>query len=206
MINELKVGPQVVTDGSQIVARGGRTGEQVVADAHGRYQEAVLRGNVYTACLQASTTFTLFGTTSATGFILSNPAGSGKNLSILQIAYARVTAESAAIEQLVLSASYAGQTLSTNTAISVRNMLVGNAAVGVAAPYSISTLSAAGVIIAPFAVPSVSATAAVNASPICMVDYGGSIVVQQGAWLQLAAGFTNTLAGIASMTWEEVAA
>lgn len=206
MINEIKVGPQTNADGAQIVARGGKTGAQVVADAHGRYFEAVARGNVYTACNQSSTTFTLFGTTTATGFLLSNPSGSGKNLAILQIGYARVTAESAAIEQLVLSGAYASQTLSSLTALSTRSMLVGSNATGVGVAYSAATLSAAGVIIAPAFVPSVSATAPVNNGPMAMVDYGGSIVIAPGSWLQLAAGFTNTLAGIASMTWEEVAA
>lgn len=184
--------------------RGDEGGVGIVGDAHGKYYEACARGKVFTACNQSSTTFTLFGTTSATGFILSNPAGSGVNLSILQIGYARVTAESAAIEQLVLSGAYSAQTLSSLTALTSRSMLVGSNATGSGIAYSAATLSSAGVIIAPFQTPSVSATATTSIPPHAIVDYGGSITIAPGSWLQIAAGFTNTLAGIASMTWEEV--
>ncbi len=199
-------GPVQSSDGAQGGGiRIGRSNESIVGDAHGRYHEAVSRGNVFCAANQASATFTLFGTTTATGFILANPAGSGKNLSVLQLGYARVTAESAAIEQLVLSASYAAQTLSSLTALVSRSMLVGNQASGVGIAYSAATLSAAGVIIAPFMVPSISATAPLNNGPLAVIEYAGSIVIAPGGWLQIAAGFTNTLAGIASAVWEEVA-
>src|SRR5262245_7044390 len=98
MLAEGRVGPATLSDGNPREIRLGKTGEIIVGDAHGRYYESVVRGNVFTAANQASATFTLFGTTTATGYILSNPSGSGKNLIVLQIAYAKVTAAAAAIE------------------------------------------------------------------------------------------------------------
>lgn len=197
------VGPVTKSDGSSARLRMGRTGEAITGDAHGRYHEAVSRGRVFMAANQSSTTFTLFGTTTATGFLLSNPASSGKNLSVLQIGYTKVTAATTAIEQLVLSGAYSAQTLSSLTALVTRCALVGSNATGVGVAYSAATLSAAGVIIAAIQSPSVSATATTAIPPVTIVDVAGSIVIAPGAWLQLAAGFTNTLAGIAHMMWEE---
>jgi hypothetical protein len=156
------------------------------------------------ACNQASTTFTLFGTTTATGFILYNPASSGKLLSVLNIGYTKVTAAAAAIESLVISAAYASQTLSSLTALTSRCALVGSNATGVGVAYSAATLSAAGVIIYAIQSPSVSATATTGIPPVTSVDVAGQIVIAPGAWIQIAAGFTNTLAGIAHAVWEEV--
>lgn len=205
MIAEGRVGPATLGDGTLREVRLGKTGEAVTVDAHGRYHEAVSRGNVFCAANQASTTFTLFGTTTATGFILANPTGSGKNLSVLQIGYAKVTAAAAAIEQLVLSASYSSQTLSSLTALTTRCAIIGNSSTGVGVAYSAATLSAAGVIIAAVQSPSVSATATTAVPPVTVVDVAGGLIIAPGGWLQLAAGFTNTLAGIAHMVWEEVA-
>jgi hypothetical protein len=156
------------------------------------------------ACNQASATFTLFGTTTATGFLLSNPAGSGKYLSLLSVGYIKGTAATTAIEQLVLVGAYAGQTLSSLTALSTRSGLVGSNATGVGVAYSAATLSAAGVIIQVLQSPSVSATATTSIPPVTVVDVAGQIVIAPGAWVQLAAGLTNTLAGLAHMAWEEV--
>lgn len=203
MINELKVGPFPAADATQITARGDRTGATVVADAHGRYHEGTSRNTTFMAANQASATFTLFGNTTATGFILFNPTGSGKILSVLNIGYTKVSAAAAAIESLVLSGAYAGQTLSSLTALTTRCALVGSNATGVGIAYSAATLSAAGVIIYAFQSPSVSATATTAVPPVTSVDVAGQIEIAQGAWVQLAAGFTNTLAGIAHMVWEE---
>jgi len=53
---ETIVGPQSKADGSQLALRSSRTGAGVVADAHGRYQEATIRSNVYSLVLTATTT------------------------------------------------------------------------------------------------------------------------------------------------------
>lgn len=206
MLAEGVVGPpgSSLGDGVNKGLRLTKTGGQVTGDAHGRYHEGASRGNVYMACNQSSTTFTLFGTTTATGFVLANPSNSTVNLSVLSIGYAKVTAATTAIEQLVISGAYAAQTLSSLTALTTRCALVGSNKTGSGVAYSAATLSAAGVIIAAFQSPSVSATATTAIPPVTVWDVAGMIVVAPGSWIQLAAGFTNTLAGIAHMVWEEV--
>ncbi len=90
MLAEIKTGPVVVQDGALSVARGDKTGAFVSTDAHGRFQEAALRGNLFsdgmTTTSISNATFTT-GTLDATGTpILGvwNPTSSGKNLVILQ--------------------------------------------------------------------------------------------------------------------------
>ena len=52
MIVEGKVGPAVLTDGSQKELRLDKTGVQVVTDGHSRFQEAALRNNLFSEYLK----------------------------------------------------------------------------------------------------------------------------------------------------------
>lgn len=90
MINEVKVGAQTNSNGAQVTARGDRSGAITTTDAHGRFQEAVLTGNVYSGGMAltsiANATFST-GTLGATATPIVgvwNPSTSGKNLVILQ--------------------------------------------------------------------------------------------------------------------------
>src|SRR5258705_7875934 len=91
MLAEVRTGPVVTADGSINPARNDKTGALVLTDAHGRFQEAALRGNLFSAGMTTTsisgapfTTGTL--TASCTPIIgLWNPVGSGKNLVVLQV-------------------------------------------------------------------------------------------------------------------------
>lgn len=90
MISELKVGPQIAADGTQIPARGGRQGDEIVSELHGRYYEQNYRGNLYsfglsnTALVAANAIATGVGATAQPVLGLYNPISSGVNLVILQ--------------------------------------------------------------------------------------------------------------------------
>src|SRR5260370_17756804 len=81
---ETIVGPQQKADGSQLPLRSSRTGAGIVADAHGRYQEATIRGNVYSLVLTATTTGVAAGNiagsaaAASTQFTLWNPSPTHK--------------------------------------------------------------------------------------------------------------------------------
>src|SRR2546425_11562392 len=87
---ETIVGPQQKADGSQLAFRSSRTGAGIVADAHGRYQEATIRGNVYSLVLTATSTGVAAGNiagaaaAASTQFALWNPASSQKALVLLK--------------------------------------------------------------------------------------------------------------------------
>jgi hypothetical protein len=85
-----RVGPTLGGSGTAAPFRADITGAQIVADAHGRFQEAALRGTLFSTGMTATSisaaTFTT-GTLGATGTPIIgvwNPVGSGKNLVVLQ--------------------------------------------------------------------------------------------------------------------------
>jgi len=91
MIAELKVGPQVAADSSQITGRATKDGAITAQDIHARFHEATYRGGVYSGGMAALTAINAATFTSATlGATCTpiagvwNPANSPVNLAILQ--------------------------------------------------------------------------------------------------------------------------
>ena len=80
MLNEARS----VRTGGLVSASAGDNGELLTADSLARYYSLVKRGNVFYAATPAAVTITVAATT-ATGFILHNPAGSGKNVVLLDL-------------------------------------------------------------------------------------------------------------------------
>jgi hypothetical protein len=102
-LNQIVVGERNVADGATIDARGGKQGEQLASDLHGRFYEQAYRGNLFTAGMITTSisnvTFTVATTgATATPIIgLYNPSGSGVNAVLLQATLAAtITAVGAA--------------------------------------------------------------------------------------------------------------
>lgn len=73
-------------DGSTPPQLGGRQGEAIVSQLHGNYYTQASRGNVfYASNAGAGAAFTIYSNTGYVGLALLNPAGSGKNLSIMKV-------------------------------------------------------------------------------------------------------------------------
>lgn len=84
MLNEIMVGTQNAQDGLIIRARGAKTGEQVVSELHGKYYEANLRGQLFTAStVIAGVVVPVAAATLNSKFTLWNPAGSGVNIELI---------------------------------------------------------------------------------------------------------------------------
>lgn len=206
MLVEGVVGPVTLADGSPAQPRLGRTREVITSDAHGRYYEAVLRGNVYCACNQAGAALTNLASV-ATGFILFNPVNSGINLVLLEIAFLQTSTAAAAANAAVLLGANVNPSLgapSSVTALVIRNSLLGNNKAGVGLAYNAATIGAAPVAIRAIWQPSVSATATVGIPPFVKDEVAGAVIVGPGCCISMAA--LTALSGITSMTWEEVAA
>jgi len=90
MLNEIRVGTGTSADGAVNPARADKTLAAVTTDAHGRFQEAALRGGLFSTgmtitSINNATFSTATLTASATPIIgIWNPANSGKNCVILQ--------------------------------------------------------------------------------------------------------------------------
>lgn len=206
----MAVGPVLGADGTTpATGRQGKTGESIVAIAHGKYYEPASRGVLFAAGDQGvgiAVTATL--TTTAT-FSLHNPVGSLKRISIkkISVAYFSGTLGAGAFYH---GYNPVGTTLpSSGTTLTARNLNIGNqsgaAAVGVA--LSASTV-VAGTVLYPFAsLFPVLATSAVSGPWRCVEDVDGAIVLEPGAVYQLlgvfgAAGSTPKVS--VGAVWEEI--
>lgn len=201
---EVRTGPQVASDGQIGPARGTKTGEIAVSDAHGRYHEAVSRGKVFVAANQSGSAITNLASV-ATGFILFNPVNSGVNLSLLEITFIQTSTAAASANAGLQLAANVNPSLgapSSVTALTVRNALLGNQTAGTGIAYSGCTIGAAPVAIRQIWQPSVSATATTAIPPVVRDLVDGLIVIGPGCCVSLSA--LNTLSGAASMAWEEV--
>lgn len=84
MFNEVLVGIQKVADGIITKSRGTSDGAQVVQEMHGKYYEAALRGNIWTAStVIAGVVIPVAAATLNSKFTLWNPSGSGVNVELL---------------------------------------------------------------------------------------------------------------------------
>ena len=164
------------------------------------------QGKVFTAA-NTSAKSVIAVTTSMTGVILYNPAGSNKKFIIVDAGWVWTTAP-AAVHNIGMALAAPNVTVpATLTAIGSGVLAAdgsGNSGNSVARAYDAATLPAAPVIVR----WSFGATygTAVGIGPGRLVDYiEGAIVLVPGAVLTFAA-VTTTAVGMGSLTWIEVPA
>jgi len=204
MINELKIGPQIVSDGSQSTARGEKSGATVVQDAHGHFYESVYRGNVFIASVGVAGTApgTALSTTAA--LCLWNPPASGKNLVFLtaEMGYVSGTLGAGTVEY----AYGAATSTPTGTALTVRNAMIGSVAASVVSAFAAATVTAPTLIKpSPFTLGATLATTAVGYAPFKDLIDGGMVLTPGNIWVMqaVAAAGSTPLVQFAA-TWEEV--
>lgn len=206
MLFEGIVGPQTLTSGS--VARGRLTydGSVGTQDTHGRFQEAVLRGNVYYMALAAAAGTAFIGAAGGTPlFGVMNPLRSVKNLVFLGVGCAlRAAATGAGQTGLVLWAGTSA--LPTGTVTAPTNALTQQAsgASGVGFSNTAMTGSTAITVALPLFTHYWATAAAAFASP-GFFDIGGLVVATPGVLVALGLTVIPTsLTADAAIYWEEV--
>lgn len=197
------VGQNIVANGQlNVPDRSDRTAAHVVTDAHGRYQEAVLNGNVFLAASQAVATTTVGLNTTYTGLCVSNPVGSGKNMVLLFATLMQSVLQATQVEAYAIATGFNATSNVTHTvAVTPRNALVGAGSVGVGLADSSATLPTA-----PFYSMFLTQTqiAAGNAGTV-IADLGGSLVLSPGAYAAFVTPAQASVAGLwFGLTWEEV--
>jgi hypothetical protein len=198
-----RVGPTLGGSGTAAPFRADVTGAQVVTDAHGRYTEGSLRGNIFSASNQAGIALPVGLATAAKNFTLYNPVNSGKNLVLLEIMMGITLVPAAYTGVVGLVGNFvAGQAApATATAETVNSSILG-AASGAGKVYNTCTLAAAPVWLRScFSVAWV--TTGTGTTAACVKDeVAGAIVIPPGAYVSMAATAATTVQ--ISMTWEEV--
>ena len=215
----LNVGEQNQADGADaIVARGGRQGDQIVSELHGRFTEQTLRGRLFsngTTGLTALSTNTITLTATTTPILgIFNPPSSGVNAVVLQASLAAginnagstgagifVWATSS-LNSLISTGSVPVPRLIGGAASRVKGM-AGQALTGIT--NNLVVAHAAG-----FSTPTVITTVAVPTSvqtPTVMnlEDISGAFAVPPGGILALLNTVSTTTVSVhGSLLWEEV--
>lgn len=202
-IAEGKVGLVSLADGVASQLRFDKTGALVVTEGHGRYQEAVLRGNVYSAMNQTGCVWTVGLATTFTGLCVSNPNGSGKILSIIGAGFYEVVAP-AGIQAVGLAVGYSTTEVTHSVPGTPRNMLIGGAGVGLAKCDTGATLPVAPTYVMALQTGKTSAALS-TASALAHADIGGLIQLKPGAFIIICCFTVGGAAGsMGSFVWEEL--
>jgi hypothetical protein len=199
-----RVGPLAGAVGTAQPFTADSTAAQRVTDAHSRYWDSVKNGNVWLAANQAGAALSNLSAT-CTGFCLTNPAGSGTYLSLIEIGIVQTstatTTANAGI-QLAANVNPVAAVVVHTTPLTVRNALLGTSASPVGLADSASTLPAAPVAIMNLWQPSVSATATTAIPPVVIIPIDGKIMLKEGTAISLSS--LSALSVAAHMIWEEI--
>lgn len=167
------------------------------------FAEQARLGNLYTACNQAGATVTLINTSTTTGFVLSNPWGSGKKLVIKDAVFAYTTVPvAAAVVFLAQSIAPSPTAHATTTAIGVYGADGSGASTkSVARAYSVSTTPNLPVY---SRILGYSPTTPATTGGLTFKDeINGAMVLVPGSYVQVSY-ITTAPVGITSMSWVEV--
>ena len=160
-------------------------------------------GKLFTAANQAAATVTLIDTSTATGFILSNPWGSGKKLVLRDANFSYTTVPTArAIVFLAQSIAVSSVAHATVTALGVyradgAGVITSNAAKA----YNASTTPNLPVY---SRILGYAPTTPATTGALTFTDYiNGAMILVPGTYVQVSY-ITTAPVGITSMTWAEV--
>lgn len=200
MINEYRS----VRDGGTKVAQGDDYGGQLVADSVAKYYNMVRRGNVFFAANSATATISVAGT-AMTGMTIHNPAGSGKNLVLLEVCIA-IGAIPAAASLLVLGqAPVPAATAVTHTTplIIYNSLVVGAASSASVAKADASSTTPSLVVCRVFGGGTPAASNTITMPPFIKDEVAGALVFAPGTVFGIATITTALLTSMVSMTWAE---
>ena len=197
MIGKIQVGAQNAAADALITPRGGRQGEALTSNLHGRFYEQVNNGNVWGVSNQAVVTTTAALNTTFTGLAIANPATSGKNLVMLRYTVGQVAVGAAsAIGLMTFAGAAAG-------ALSVRNRKLGSTTT------SATTASAGATIATPVleaVYGSVGSLATTGYGLLAGLDIylDGEIVIAPGYGIATYTTIATTSSLVFGFVWEEV--
>jgi hypothetical protein len=217
MLAEIKTGVILGTDGTVSPGRSSRIGAEVNGYGQGKYYEQTSRGNVFSLILTAWTTGIAAGNLvgaaagASTNFALWNPAGSGKNISLLKF-QCWVVSGTTPVPPLVHSLSITAPTIATSVVTPIQCNNVGLGALSVARALSSAAGSALtgstilqSLCAADLGVGAGSVTTANNFENKLTEYLDGSIVVSPGTcWVPTWITAGTTVLGGYSITWEEI--
>ena len=196
--SQLITGPQNVSDSAIITQRGGRQGDGIVSELHGRYYEQAYRQNIFS--IQGTAVTTTAGTAATfTGLAVGNPLGSGYNLVINKCTITQAAALTASTNiGLMYGPATAPITASLTTinnhfAGGRSSIAVATAGQTITAPTTWILLSGSGsgAMTVPLLIPSIT------------VDLEGSLIIPPGFFVASYTSAVSSTALLFYLQWEE---
>lgn len=197
--NQLLTGVQGVSDSALITQRGGKQGDGIVSELHGRYYEQTYRGNMF-GITGGLTTTTAAGAATFTGLCVVNPAGSGYNMAVNKVFVSQGAALTAETE---IGVMYGASTAATTPLTTIFNRKAGGAASVCTASAGL-TLTAAMTAFIVFAGSGSGAITVPGIIPVCGMDFEGSLIIPPGYTLASYTSRVTTTALVFTFQWEEV--
>jgi len=224
MINEIKTGAQYNTDGTQVTARGGKTGELVIGNAHPKYYEATVRSNVFstgmtlTSISNATFSTGTLGATCTPIIGIWNPVNSGKNAVVmfaklqlintaLQVTGAGAFVWCTAVNQSAISTGLTPlNRVSLANSGSVCKGFANTALTGLSGNLTVQSAAGLGGLLSNLSTLQ-TAAGLMPSAPTYVDNLEGSIIVPPGGVLALLCTTNPPVAVSAStgLVWEEVA-
>lgn len=207
---EGKVSPQIGADGATNVIRVDRTGCLVTQDSHGKFYEAIKRGNVYFLSIEGANPTAYAGAAAGTPLLaIYNPTNSGKDISILQSSIGILTEGTGMAAQAFEYWIGVPSAIGTGALSLPTNMYTQKTGGSISSCFANVALTAqAGTLVFLRAIVSIGVTPGTTATKdvvngVDLVD--GAIVISPGTLLVIGAAGTGTAAKIdASIIWEEI--
>jgi len=197
MITQVQTGIQNNGDGQIIQARGGKQGDLLVSELHGRYYETTYRGNMF-GITGALTTTTAAGAATFTGLIVGNPAGSGYNLAVGKVSVLQGAALTAETD---IGIMYGANTTTVSLATIFNRIAGGRASVAVANAGQTITAMTSFIV---FAGSGSGAITVPGLMPIVGLDFEGSLIIPPGYAFASYTSRVTTTALMFCFHWEEV--
>ena len=203
-------------DGAMPGQLGGRQGEAIVSNLHGKYYTQAVRGNVYYASnAAAGAVFSIFSNASFTGLLLWNPEGSGKNLSLIRCNVGIDTQASTATSGWGYAwVGNVGASLATAAPISAFTLItatrgaaicgLGGQGTSVIRAGSAATLTTA--LLWGRAAAFGTSTGAITTQtvpPMMSEDFDGMTIVPPGTLFAVTSSIASGITACATLFWEE---
>ena len=201
------------TDGSLVTQLGGKAGEGIIAELHGKYFTQTYRGNCFIGATASAGVIPPLPTATAQTFALWNPAGSGKLLVPIKVSIGLVTVGVVTAHFCWSYLLNAGSNIGTAAPVSAHTLVApvnaylsgpGVASAMRFAPATMTTLATA--YLRPIGVSNFMATTPTAANMFWQLTeyYDGDMIVGPGTVVAIA----NNIGAVATygiaVTWEEV--
>jgi hypothetical protein len=193
------------SDGSSPAQSGGRQGDAMVSETHGKWYTAGYRGVTFIASTLIAGTIIPISTATAATFGLYNPLGSGKNVELIayDLAFTGATLVVGTLEFAVLTGVGAGVALPTSiTALApLTNPIGGPGTNPVSTAFSAATVVASTKLINLGV--NIGTTTEEAGPQVIHLDFDGRIILAPGTIIHVTGNAAQTTAAVQQLIWAE---